>query len=244
MIWWYYNLHKVKFNFLKNIIMVNEELEKATLELENSNIEELKEITYEELTKEPCTIKTKKSKKANNYIISIIIWFLLSVILWFIWLIQWSIIYFNIIYILFLTLIFYILYISTKKINILKKWRYNRSKYWINLLTSVLLIFLLSWILAFIWTIQQYSIYIVYVSYILIIILNIYLIIYSLLNSARRLNDMNKNSWFCLLILIPYIWFLIQIIWLWFFKWTKWPNKYWNNPLESKKTTNIKNSEL
>jgi len=63
------------------------------------------------------------------------------------------------------------------------------------------------------------------------VIVFIFYMVGSYMLIIRRLHDLNKSGWFCLIALVPYINILFSIYVL-FFKGTDGPNQYGEDPLQ------------
>ncbi len=98
----------------------------------------------------------------------------------------------------------------------LSKWKFQIITFWI-----LLLIILLNFLIKK-FDLYQIGIYVYIISAISIFILAI-----------PRWHDLNKSWWYALLLIIPLVNILIFLS-LFFWKWTKWNNQYWPNPLEIK----------
>jgi uncharacterized membrane protein YhaH (DUF805 family) len=116
-------------------------------------------------------------------------------------------------------------------LNIILKWisstdeRLNRLAFLFiilfNTCADILIWFL--WPIIFDPSNVQYSNYLFF--------LEIPFIAFWLIASVNRFHDMNLSGWFLLFEFIPFVNLWI-VIWLLVWKWTKWKNEYWADPLE------------
>lgn len=110
-------------------------------------------------------------------------------------------------------------------------WRWNRKKFWLYPLGILLLLLIPLWIVLTINIFNQWMFDRIFS--ILFIISVIYIHYVSFVTYIKRLHDLDKSWWMSLLLLVPLA-NLYLIVICWFFKWTEWKNKYWDNPLDSR----------
>ena len=134
------------------------------------------------------------------------------------------------------------------------KWRWSRSKFNISMLIITIIPFIVMWTILFIlfrswelnilnllafdfWSIDNIYFYISIVWFI-----GILFIFITLFAFIKRLHDLNLSWFFFFIAIIPTVNILFTL-YLSLFKWTKWENKFWPDPLgwTNENTNNIPN---